>query len=66
LYRDFLDTFVLDTQDTGQRERLEQLGLSVIVTDTIMSDVEKSEALARAIIDYTHRKSLKELRKRNE
>lgn len=51
LYQDFLDTFVIDTQDVSQRERLERLGLSVIVTDTIMSDMEKSVALARTIME---------------
>jgi LPPG:FO 2-phospho-L-lactate transferase len=52
LYRDFLDTFVIDTQDAAQRERVEQLGLSVIVTDTIMSDVEKSITLARVVVEH--------------
>lgn len=56
LYRDFLDTFVIDTQDAAQRERLEQLDLSVIVTDTIMSDVEKSLALARVVRDHPYRR----------
>ncbi|MBI3302202.1 MAG: 2-phospho-L-lactate transferase [Deltaproteobacteria bacterium] len=56
LYRDFLDTFVIDTQDASQRERLEQLGLTVIVTDTIMSDIEKSVALARTIVEHNHMK----------
>ncbi len=56
LYRDFLDTFVIDTQDAAQRERVEQLGLSVIVTDTIMSDVEKSTMLARVVVEHEHKK----------
>jgi LPPG:FO 2-phospho-L-lactate transferase len=56
LYRDFLDTFVIDTQDVTQRERLERLGLAVIVTDTIMSDVEKSTTLARTVVEHQHRK----------
>jgi LPPG:FO 2-phospho-L-lactate transferase len=51
LYRDFLDTFVIDTQDLQQRSRLEKLGLSVIVTDTIMSDMEKSVALAQVVVN---------------
>jgi LPPG:FO 2-phospho-L-lactate transferase len=51
LYRDFLDTFVIDTQDIQQRSRLEKLGLSVIVTDTIMSDMEKSVALAQVVVN---------------
>ncbi|MGH7961623.1 MAG: 2-phospho-L-lactate transferase [Candidatus Binatia bacterium] len=54
LYQDFLDTIVIDTQDAGQRARLEQRGLSVIVADTIMSDVEKSVALARVVVEHAH------------
>jgi LPPG:FO 2-phospho-L-lactate transferase len=56
LYRDFLDTFVIDTQDAHHRARLEQLGLHVITTDTIMSDVEKSVALARVVVAHGQRK----------
>lgn len=56
LYRDFLDTFVIDTQDSQQQSRLKELGISVIVTDTIMSDMEKSVALAQTIVAYSHRK----------
>jgi len=52
LYQDFLDTFVIDTQDASQREGLERLGLSVIVTDTVMSDVDKSVALAQTVIEH--------------
>ena len=56
LYRDFLDTFVIDTQDADQLSRLEQQGLAAIATDTIMRDVDKSVALARVIVEYRHRK----------
>ncbi|MGE0821264.1 MAG: 2-phospho-L-lactate transferase [Candidatus Binatia bacterium] len=51
LYQDFLDALVIDTQDAGQRARLEQLGLTVLVTNTIMSDMDKSIALARLIVE---------------
>ena len=56
LYQDFLDTFVIDTQDASQRARLEQLRLTVIVTDTIMTDMEKSVALARTIVERGYKK----------
>lgn len=56
LYHDFLDTFVIDLQDAGERERLEQLGLTVIITDTIMRDMETSVALARTTIEHSHKK----------
>lgn len=56
LYRDFLDTFVLDTQDAAQRGRVEALGVAVLVTDTIMSDMEKSITLARVVVEHEHKK----------
>jgi len=56
LYRDFLDTFVIDTQDHQQKSLLEELGVSVIVTDTIMSDMEKSIALAQVVVGHRHTK----------
>jgi LPPG:FO 2-phospho-L-lactate transferase len=54
LYRDFLDTFVIDTQDLQEKSRLEELGMSVIVTDTIMSDMEKSVSLAQVVVNSKH------------
>ena len=64
LYKDFVDTFVLDEQDieqdAAQRERLEKLGMAIIVTDTVMSDMDKSIALARTVIDYQHTKRPKD------
>lgn len=59
LYRDFLDTVVIDTQDADQRDRLEQLGLTVIVTDTVMSDMEKSVALAQVVVAQRYQKRRK-------
>ena len=56
LYQDFLDVFIIDTQDASQRGRLEQRGLTVIATDTIMSDMEKSLALARVVVEQGHQK----------
>ena len=56
LYRDFLDTFIIDTQDLQQRRQLEDMGVSVIVTDTIMSDMEKSVALAQVAVGGKHTK----------
>ena len=60
LYQDFVDTFVLDQQDVehnpAPRQRLEKMGLAVIVTDTVMSDMDKSVALARTVIEFAHQK----------
>ena len=63
LYQDFVDTFVLDQQDMEHdpvpRERLEKMGLTVIVTDTVMSDMDKSVALARTVVEFVHQKRLR-------
>ena len=60
LYQDFVDTFVLDQQDVehdpAPRGRLEKIGMAVIVTDTVMSDMDKSIALARTVIEFAHQK----------
>ena len=60
LYQDFVDTFVLDQQDiehdSTPRQRLEKIGLAVIVTDTVMSDMDKSVALAQTVIEFAHQK----------
>ncbi len=54
MYKDFLDTFVIDILDAHQRERLEQQGFQVIVTDTVMTDMDKSTILARIIVEHQH------------
>jgi LPPG:FO 2-phospho-L-lactate transferase len=54
LYKDFLDAFVLDEQDAHHGVRLEQQGFTVITTDTIMSNLDKSTALARTVVEYKH------------
>ena len=60
LYQDFVDTFVLDRQDIEHdptpRQRLEKMGLAVIVTDTVMRDMDKSVALAQTVIEFAHQK----------
>jgi LPPG:FO 2-phospho-L-lactate transferase len=50
LYRDFLDTFVIDQVDQAEKERIEELGLHVITTNTIMRDLEAKVQLARVTL----------------
>ncbi|HMX27749.1 MAG TPA: 2-phospho-L-lactate transferase, partial [Blastocatellia bacterium] len=50
LYADFADIFVLDWQDKALKSKIEQLGLRVFVTDTVMSDAVKKTALAKAVL----------------
>lgn len=65
MYADFLDTFVIDTQDADQRERLERQGLTVLTTDTIMSDIDKSTALARIVAEHQYGKKAETEKQRN-
>jgi len=45
-YRDFLDVLVLDEQDRGLRGRVQELGVRVVVADTIMRDAATKAQLA--------------------
>jgi LPPG:FO 2-phospho-L-lactate transferase len=62
MYADFLDSVVIDTQDASQKARLEAQGLKVQVTDTIMTDMDKSVALARTVVEQSYTKRSKEQR----
>lgn len=50
LYADFVDVMVLDRQDSPLASRVEALGLDAVVTDTIMSSMDKKETLARVVL----------------
>ena len=50
LYRDFLDAFIIDHMDQAERERIEGLGLRVIVTNTIMKSLRDKVRLARVTL----------------
>jgi len=52
LYKDFLDVMVLDNSDSGEVEKINSLGIKTFVTDTIMTDDEKSKILSEKIIEY--------------
>lgn len=51
LYSDFLDTFILDTADSVERNRIEKLGIEVKVTNTIMKSIEDKIDLARTVLE---------------
>jgi len=46
LYQDFLDVFIIDHLDRTERERIENLGLRVIITNTIMKSLRDKVRLA--------------------
>jgi LPPG:FO 2-phospho-L-lactate transferase len=51
LYADFLDVFVLDVADLAEKERIEALGVEVVVVDTVMRSLEDKVRLARAVLE---------------
>ena len=53
LYKDFLDTFVLDEADQQERSRIEELGIKVVVTNTIMRSLEDKVRLANTVLEET-------------
>ena len=50
-YSDFLDAFVIDTKDAGEKGRIEALGLNVKVTNTVMKNLDDKVALARVVLE---------------
>ena len=50
LYSDFLDTFILDTADAAEKEKIEKLGIEVRVTNTIMKSLDAKIELARTVL----------------
>jgi LPPG:FO 2-phospho-L-lactate transferase len=46
IYKDFLKVFILDVRDKSLKPEIEELGIKVILADTIMSDLSKQIALA--------------------
>jgi len=51
LYADFIDTFVIDTADAAEKNRIEKLGIEVKVTNTIMRSLEDKIQLAKAVLE---------------
>jgi LPPG:FO 2-phospho-L-lactate transferase len=51
LYKDFLDTFILDTIDHKEKSRIEELGIKVVVTNTIMKSLEDKIRLAEVVVN---------------
>jgi LPPG:FO 2-phospho-L-lactate transferase len=49
-YRDFLDVMIIDEQDAQLTREIEDLGIPVVVTDTIMRDDATKAALARTAL----------------
>ncbi len=50
-FADLLGGWVIDAVDERLRSRIEAMGLRVAVTDTVMGDDDRAEAVARAVLD---------------
>ena len=50
LYRDIAETIIIDRQDRGLKQRIEQLGMRCVITDTVMRTRRKKIQLAEAAI----------------
>lgn len=55
LYRDFLDGIVIDQVDAGLAGRIEEMGIAVHVTDTVMRDEEHRRTLADETLAFAAR-----------
>ncbi len=51
LYQDFLDSFVLDTQDAASAEAIRELGVKSFTADIAMSSDERKKALAAETLE---------------
>jgi LPPG:FO 2-phospho-L-lactate transferase len=51
LYKDFLDTFIIDLIDKTQKSRIETLGLHVVVTNTVMKSLRDKVQLAEVVLN---------------
>ncbi|MGE5188294.1 MAG: 2-phospho-L-lactate transferase [Betaproteobacteria bacterium] len=51
LYSDFLDAFVIDSVDALEKNRIEQLGMDVTVTRTVMKSLEDKVLLAKTVLN---------------
>lgn len=49
-YSDFLDAIVIDSRDALLRERIEKLGISVTITNTVMKTLNDKIELAKAVL----------------
>jgi LPPG:FO 2-phospho-L-lactate transferase len=51
LYSDFLDVFVIDVADALEKRRIEELGVEVKVTNTIMRSLSDKLSLAKVVLN---------------
>lgn len=47
----FLDTFIIDNLDAAEKIRIENLGIRVKITNTIMKTLEDKVQLAKVVLE---------------
>ena len=52
MYRGLLDGFVIDHEDESERQEIEALGMSVLVTEAVMRDTPDRSRLAREVLGF--------------
>jgi LPPG:FO 2-phospho-L-lactate transferase len=50
VYRDFVDVFALDEVDASVEPDIKELGMRVVVTNTVMNTLEDKRRLARGVL----------------
>ena len=51
LYSDFLDAIVIDNKDFSEKVRIEELGIKVSITNTVMKTLSDKVSLAEAVLE---------------
>lgn len=50
-YKEFLGNFIIDNEDCNLKSKIDNLGINTYCFDTLMTNMEKKEALARFVVD---------------
>ena len=50
IYQDFLDGYVIDNVDQAEKEKIKNLSLNVVITDSIMRNLDDKIRLAKAAL----------------
>ena len=54
-YRDISTVFVIDTVDEELRKSIDSLGIQVLVTNTLMRNLDDRKRLAQDVLNFTKR-----------
>ena len=51
-YKELINAFIIDVRDTSQKEKIENLGMEVFITDTLMKNMKIKKSLAKIAVNY--------------